>query len=302
LATGDVDRRLQGKTIGGIVERSPGLLIVVNTGQHRVEAYNWTSGELTIVAGSDTGASGFKDGAGTQVRFSSPFSIARSPDGKSVYVVDQPSRSVIRRVDLDTGVTACWAGYRPDDPAACKFSQRSSIFHGLISTPDAAVLVAVDRNRSQVLAFVAATGAVEVVAGRGGVGFVDGDATAALFNQPAGIDITPDGQMLFVSEALDQKGGDLYPRLRTIALCSRDVCPFGKWRGPCNAALRGRCVNCSVPAFGGYVGSSSPFDRDTCGWVCNAVSLGVVCVSDSRAFLYNFRRCFRHSFVAFRQQ
>jgi DNA-binding beta-propeller fold protein YncE len=274
VLSGMVERRLDGSSIGGIAENSSGLLVFANAGEHRIETYNWQSGERRILAGSLTGTAGFRDGPAGTARFNSPFSLARSPDGRAVFVVDQPSRATIRRVDLATGDTACWAGTADTAGAPCRFPSPNAVFHGLAVSPEG-TLLAVDRGvGGRVLSFrPAAAPTVETLAGGAQAGYVDGAAATAQFSQPAGLDITPDGQMVVVSES-GQGGavGQQFPRVRAVALCSGEACPWGQWRGPCNAAYRGRCVNCSLPPAAHYTaGSAQPF-RDACDWVCDNVS------------------------------
>jgi DNA-binding beta-propeller fold protein YncE len=275
VQSGVVERRLGGLTIGGIAENSSGLLIFANAREHRIETYDWQSGERRIVAGSPSATPGFRDGTASTARFNTPFSIARSPDGTAIFVVDQQSRAAIRRVDMATGDTACWAGVTADG-AECRFPSPGAVFHGLTVSSDGGTLLAIDRSAGgRVLSFrTVAAPAVETLAGRVQAGYADGAAATALFSQPAGLSITPDGQMVVVSESVQTGAGEQqFPRVRAVALCSGEPCPWGQWRGPCNAAYRGRCVNCSLPPAAHYTSQSNPPLRDACDWVCDDVSM-----------------------------
>ena len=277
VQSGAVERRLGGLTLGGIAEVIPGSLIFANAGQNRIESYDWATGARAVLAGSPANASGFRDGAGTSARFSAPSALARSPDGAAVYVVDQSSRAVVRRVDLASGAVQCWVGDRDTAGAPCRFPNAGgAVFAGLAVSADGEALIAADVNNSRVLSFRSATSAVEALAGGPQAGYADGAAAAALFSQPAGLSVSPDGQLLVVSETVQPGAGSpgQFPRLRAVTACPGDPCPFGQWLGPCNAAFRGRCVNCSLPAQARYMAPSSPYNRDACPWVCLDVSCG----------------------------
>ena len=272
VQSGAVERRLRGQQIAGIAEYASGMLVFANAGQNRIETYNWATGVRRVLAGSSDNATGLLDGEGAAARFDLPFSLAVSPDGSTVYVVDQPSRAVIRRVDMATGATTCWVGTSDTAGKACRFPSGSSFFHDLAVSPDGDAVIAVDVNNSQLLSFRDAENTIEVIAGSRQVGYADGLATAALFDQPAGLSLTADGALLVVSEVVQPGGAEQFPRLRAVARCSAEACPWGQWRGPCNAAYRGRCANCSLPPHAHYTAASNPYDRDACPWVCDDVS------------------------------
>ena len=99
----------------------------------------------------------------------------------------------------------------------------------------------------------AAAPAVETLTGGAQAGYVDGAEATAQLSQPAGLDVSQDGQMALVSRT-GQAGavGQQFPRVRAVALCSGEACPLEQWRGPCNVAFRGRCVTCSLTPAAHY--------------------------------------------------
>ena len=66
-----------------------------------------TRGETTTLAGS--GAAGFANSIGAAASFHAPYSVAVSPDGRTLYVADL-SNHLIRAIDIATGEATTLAG------------------------------------------------------------------------------------------------------------------------------------------------------------------------------------------------
>jgi len=92
-------------------------------------------------------------------------------------------------------------------------------------------------------------------------GYVDGAPLDARFDLPSSLAFTTDGEMFVVGEY----GGN---RVRAVVTCDNEVCPFGKWRGPCNSAIRGACLNCTKGTNALYTAAADPFNADACKWEC----------------------------------
>ncbi len=97
-------------------------------------------------------------------------------------------------------------------------------------------------------------------------GSINGDLLDSTFEFPTDVDFSSDGKMILVAEFAGTTDGN---KLRAIVVCENEVCPFGMWRGPCNAANRGACLNCTRAINSSYTAKADPFDQDKCAWQCN---------------------------------
>jgi streptogramin lyase len=157
------------------------------------------AGDVTTIAG--TGQSGFVDGAGTSASFSGPRGLAL--DGKGGLYVIELGNDAIRRIDLKAGgypVTTVagtgQAGYLDAVGKAAKFNDPR---YAEVD-PNGFVYIA-DTGNHRIRRLDPATGAVTTVAGSGTPSLVDGSGTAAGLNEPRGLVIEADGNILFCDSA-----------------------------------------------------------------------------------------------------
>lgn len=174
----------------GLVLLPSGGFVVSETTGRVLRYVNLTSG-VTTVAGV-AGATGTTDGTGAAARFTSPSSMALSPDGTTIYV-SEGFAGYVRRVTVGTWVVTTVAG------AGCSpYTSNRAALTACIATSK--LLFDVPKNRllwtdhqsNTLQALEFATGNVVLVAGpdpaAGGTsnGYVDGPSNLARFNSPAG--------------------------------------------------------------------------------------------------------------------
>jgi sugar lactone lactonase YvrE len=93
---------------GDMVCDSSGNLYVAERGGNRVRKVT-PGGVVTLVAGSDTAATGYVDATGSNARFIATGGIALDPLELNIFVGDIGNRN-IRRINLATSVVTTWAG------------------------------------------------------------------------------------------------------------------------------------------------------------------------------------------------
>jgi sugar lactone lactonase YvrE len=155
---------------------------------------------VTTIAGT-VGASGATDANGTSALFGQPNGIIASPDGKTLYVADY-GNNTIRQMVLSTGAVTTIAG-SAGVTGTTDGTGSAARFNGPhLLTTDGTNLFVPDYNNNSIRQVVIATGVVTTLAGStaGATGAVDATGTAARFNGPGGITITPDKSTLYVTD------------------------------------------------------------------------------------------------------
>jgi len=155
------------------------------------------AGAVTTLAGSPppSASSTYLDGAGTAARFAVPQDLARAPDG-TLYIID--GSSTVRRVDTALNVTtiaglAFNVGFTDGTGPAARLSNPRS----LAWDPAASRLLLIDSGN--IVRSITPAGVVTTIAGVA-PGSEDGVGTAARFNQPVGLVLDVDGNLI-VSDA-----------------------------------------------------------------------------------------------------
>lgn len=183
---------------GGIIyvlERSSGNRVrqLHYTGGDPMAATNW---QVSLLAGSTSGATAYVDASGSSARFYDPRGIAAGRDG-NVYVADTYNHC-IRQITPGGAVTTLAglnvSGYEDATGTAARFYCPWAIAAG----PDGYLYVA-DRYNHRIRR-VSPTGAVTTVAGTGSTTAADGPGNASGFNDDLGIAVSPSGE-LYVAEA-----------------------------------------------------------------------------------------------------
>ncbi|MFN0187817.1 MAG: gliding motility-associated C-terminal domain-containing protein [Bacteroidia bacterium] len=157
---------------------------------------NWTYAQQVITVAGSAGASGFVDGAGTIARFNEPHAVACDPNG-NVFIADRLNHR-IRKVN-PSGVVSTYAGTGAiggtDGPAL------SSTFNepwGIAC--DAIGNVYVVDTKNYKIRKIDSGGMVTTIAGSGVFGTTNGAAALARFGFPAGIAVTSNGNIIYVSD------------------------------------------------------------------------------------------------------
>jgi DNA-binding beta-propeller fold protein YncE len=82
-----------------------GLLFIADTGNNGIRVFNTSSGVVSSLAGSATGAAGFADGTGAAERFSSPSAVGFDPAAAAALAA--PGGSAILYVTVSARGVAC---------------------------------------------------------------------------------------------------------------------------------------------------------------------------------------------------
>lgn len=132
--------------------------------------------------------------------------IVLSADEKTLYVADATC-NMIRSIDIASGTTeivagdpAQTAGFADGTGTDVRFSQPNS----LTLTPDGRELYVTDSRNHRIRKVTVATGETVTVAGLT-QGFADGAGADARFSLPCGIVISPDGRLLYVTDAFNRR-------------------------------------------------------------------------------------------------
>lgn len=152
-----------------------------------------TAATLSVVAGRPSGQ-GFADGPVGAARFSYPAGMARDPQGGLV-VVDGRNE-VLRRIDPQGLVTTIagatgWPGSADGGRTAARFNYPADV----AAAPDGTLYVADSQNH--VIRRITPDGQVSTFAGAPGqAGSADGRGAAARFNDPSGLALDAEGNLL----------------------------------------------------------------------------------------------------------
>ncbi len=208
------------------------------------------AGAVVPVAGR-SGVAGFADGIGTNALFAGPWGLAAA--GGQVYVCDN-ANSLVRVVAASTGAVSTLLGA----PAVGGAMFGGAGWAAALALPTAVAvlssgaLVVSERAFGQRLRLVSpSTGASALVAGSlsGASGFLDGNGSVVLMDNPWGVAAAGGGRLLFC---------DSLNRVVRVARC--DACPVGSY---CAA---GAAAPCPPGTFGGAAGLASP----ACSGPCSA--------------------------------
>ena len=166
-----------------------GDVVVGDRNNHAIRRVSPT-GQTTTFAG--TTSTGFIDGKGTAARFYYPEGVDVDSTGV-VYVADRYNHA-IRRIETDGTVTTVAgqnsAGYVDAIGKAARFNYPSDV------ALDAKGVIFITDVSNQRIRAMLPDGTVSTVAGNASTGYVDGFGTAARFNSPETLDVSPAGYLL----------------------------------------------------------------------------------------------------------
>ncbi len=142
-----------------------------------------------------------------------------SHDRKIIYIADSSS-NMIRSVELATGNSTIIAGNTVAgfNDAVSGADVRFSQPNGLVLSPSGNELFVTDGKNSRVRKVVVSSGETVTVAGSS-AGFAEGTGTAARFNLPSDIVISPDGKFFYVADSYNH-------RIRKIDTVTYEVTTF----------------------------------------------------------------------------
>jgi len=195
----------------GLARLPDGRIVVTDIERQDVRIFDPATSTMTDIAGR-VGEPGFADGKGDQVRFNRPYGVVVAKDG-TIYVADQKNNR-IRTVGLD-GTVATLTGH---DAAGMVDGALEDAYFELpqdLAIDGAGNVYVSDWGNHRIRRINVSAGEVETIAGDGAAGFRDGDGGSAEFFGQEGIDVTPDGSVIYVA---DGTGGEPQPynRIRQI--------------------------------------------------------------------------------------
>lgn len=172
-------------------------LYVADTGNQRIRKVHVRDGSTSLVAGSTRG---FADGVGAAAQFDTPWGLALSPDGTTLYVADRGDHH-IRAIDLATSTVTTLAGsgragYLEGIGTAAYFSYPTYLKMGADEK-----LYVTEVGSYRIRQIDPQTGLTKLVAGSGSRGYVDGTQQESAFNNPEGIAPNTSAGTLYIADS-----------------------------------------------------------------------------------------------------
>lgn len=169
----------------GVAVAAPGKIYVADRANHRIRLI--AGGTVSTFAGQ--GSAGHKDGPAASALFRTPTGVAVDGAG-NVYVADSGNNRirVISAGKVTTLAGDGGAGLVNGGLASARFNAPEAI------TVDPSGVIFVADTKNHVVRRIA-TGQVSTAAGAGQVGFLNGPAASARFNQPTGMAVDAQGHL-----------------------------------------------------------------------------------------------------------
>lgn len=187
----------------GMAPLPGGLLFLTDNAWHHVKRLNPETGAIVEVAGSAAGEAGYSDGMGPDARFFRPYGAARLPNGN--IVVADARNHCLREVATDGRVSTLAGecgqpGYvdGPAERALFNFPQDVAV--------DRAGELFVTDLGNHCIRVVDPAGGVATLAGDGTEGHVDGPGMHARFVGQEGLEVSPDGSIVYVADGDRSEG------------------------------------------------------------------------------------------------
>ena len=173
----------------GIVIDKQGNIIVADSWNHRIRKID-VNGNVTTIAGSRE--KGFRDGKAHKAEFYGPRGVAIDKEGN--IIMADTFNNLIRKIDAKGNMSTIAGtgkkGFR-DGKA------EGAMFHfpqGIAIDKEGNIIVA-DTNNARIRK-IDKNGNVSTIAGTGKKGFRDGKAKSAMFDEPYGIGIDKEGNII----------------------------------------------------------------------------------------------------------
>lgn len=170
--------------------------LITDSGNKVIRRLDLTTLAVTTLAGSP-GLGGTVDGIGSAARFTEPYGIAVSRDGRLALITDRGANTV-RKLDLTTLQVTTLAGLAGSYGFADGVGNaaRFNVPTGIDLDGTGTFAVVADPGNSRLRHVDVATGAVSTLAGSGAYGHQDGQGTAAILDQPFGVDVSADDALV----------------------------------------------------------------------------------------------------------
>ncbi|HUR58608.1 MAG TPA: putative Ig domain-containing protein, partial [Opitutaceae bacterium] len=198
----------------GIAIDGAGNLFVADTGNHAIRMIT-PGGAVTTLAGQGgtgvTGTSGYTNGTGTGAFFNTPFGLTTDRTGVgnaalNVFVADSANHA-IRKIVVATGVTTTLAGplvaTTSGSTNGTLANARFALPHAITGNTAGTLFYVADTNNHLIRQIDVTGDAVTTLAGSGTPGYVENTGTAAQFNFPRGIVLSPSSGNILVADTLN---------------------------------------------------------------------------------------------------
>jgi DNA-binding beta-propeller fold protein YncE len=183
--------------VRGVTISPNGLYALIADGNNLVRHIVLSTASVTTLAGSGLGST---NGIGTVAKFSSPASIAISPDGLFALVADT-SNHRIRHIVISTVNVTTLAGAGTVGPSnGVGTNAEVDNPSGVSISPDGLFALVTSFNSQTIRLIDISSAEVSIFAGQWAVGAINGKGTNAKFYSPYGVSIAPDGTFALVSE------------------------------------------------------------------------------------------------------
>lgn len=177
---------------GIAVDSTSGTIYISDSQNHTIRTLA-TDGTVATYAGT-AGSSGTADGTGANARFNQPDGLALGSDG-TLYVADYGNSS-IRKI-APGGVVSTVAGLSGTHGYIDGVGTSAEFYWPVGIAVDASGVLWVADTHNHAIRSIGTNSAAITVAGTGGTsGNADGSGTAALFDLPCGIAVTPSGALV----------------------------------------------------------------------------------------------------------
>lgn len=213
LAGGETGNFADGVGSLALFQRPLGLAVspdgtwvaVADSANDKIRRIDVATRAVTTLSGS---SKGFNDGDAGQSRFNVPSDLAFDPTGSYLLVADS-GNSAIRKVSVGTGSSETVAGQGPGTAGMADGLKNVSKVQdprGIAMSPDGAWAAVVDNTFHAVLRLDTTTWALSTIAGgkivRGKPlpDYINGIGTAARFDSPRGVCISPVGHLMLVAD------------------------------------------------------------------------------------------------------
>jgi sugar lactone lactonase YvrE len=194
----------------GVAVLPNGNIVVADTNNHRIRLVT-QAGVVTTLAGS--GSPAFADGTGAAASFNGPIGVAVIPSSGVIVVADRLNHRI--RLVTQAGVVTTLAGSGQGFADGTGTAASFDIPVGVAVTSTGVIVVADYLNHRIRLVttatYAANSGVVTTLAGNGTPAFADGTGATATFNQPHGVAVLPNNDIIMA----DRGNGRI--RLVTLA-------------------------------------------------------------------------------------
>jgi DNA-binding beta-propeller fold protein YncE len=167
-----------------------GSIVVADTGHNRIVRVNYSSGQVSLIAGAMDGSSGYEEGAALAARFNQPSGVAVNALNGDMYVADAGNHVIRYLANTQSGFVTSRlagssgnAGFENGNTTDARFSSP-----GQLIMDDKGILYVSDTGNRAIRRVLTISGGTSTLAGAPtNPAYQDGDGVNAGFGAPAGL-------------------------------------------------------------------------------------------------------------------